>query len=779
MTGISIDRTDGAPVAVDFCPICSLVCDCKTCTRRLLTVSSALKRRCIDQDKPPEQVSFDDLFQLCSSKRTGNKERLQSSKDENVSVTHTITVPKVPVHEFPREVSGGLDLDPGTYDDYRTVFTAKGAYIRNDLPGHSEMACTSGDSAVEDGNMDYCHQCSMAGNLLCCDVCPRAFHPDCIPSDKPTEGDWECYVCRKEKEITADDFVTGVNSLDLVCAPFVDFKHSSGYDSSLHVLSLIHEMILKLMDYEFGFLFREPVDCDSVPGYSDLVKKPMDLGTIGIKLIKGNYIEEYRRNLAWEDVLVAVLQDIELVWHNCFTFNYEGSSIYRMAEVQRKKYQKIRKRSIDHLLSDEAKQRVDEYVSACVRERSKMVHMETDAIVPPTLERRASSGRNKITVARCNTSRMVAVLDPDTGLLVKIYSSLKSSCLAALFLVGLGYPFEFPELLEKHVRSIIRRAAQEPSLLLFGFRWLYMDDLIGRKVKFGRTVRARVPAYEDKGHVEMMNGGGEACLFLSIEEAVSRSELPEGVSVASIRQTLCDTPFGESTSVGEFSWKRLEPEPEGVSPLETVSPSRDPFPANVAFVKEDLLSRRVLVGFESAVVAHRDWLATREGSPVFPVDEPTNIEYFMSYYLDGERNVDGMIWRTARVAQPHHLNDSSAVSEGLAHSSEPINSSESRENTTPELQNGIGAYSKEAQTELASKNGEEIIEAIQEPSLPPGTSSALQNAAFLGQTNSQYSLVTKNGTKANSCLLGAKRNLDDNCLVPGGTSKKTAIYSSL
>lgn len=776
MIGISIDRTDGAPIAVDFCPICSLMCDCKNCTKMLLSVSSALKRRCIDQDKPPERVSFDDLFQRCISKRMKSRERRLSSKDENVTATHMITVPKVPVHEFPREVSGGRDLDPGTSDDYRTVFTAEGAFIPNDLPGaagNSEMASTSGDGTVEDGNVDYCHTCMMAGNLLCCDVCPRAFHPECIPSDKPTEGDWECFVCRKEKEITADDVVTGVNSLDLVCAPFVDVKHSSGYDSSLQVLSLIHEMILKLMDYDFGFLFRDPVDCDSVPGYSALVKKPMDLGTIGVKLIKGDYIEEYRRNLAWDDVLVAVLQDIELVWHNCFTFNCEGSSIYRMAEVQRKKYQKIRERSMDHLLSDEVKQRVDEYVSACERERSKIVRMEKDASLPPTLERRASGGRNKITVARCVTSRMVAVLDPETGLLVKIYSSLKSSCLAALFLVGLGYPSEFPELLEKHVRSIVRRAAQEPSLLLFGFRWLYMDDLIGRKVKFGATTSA--PADVDKAepscHVEMMNGG-EACLFLSIEEAVSRPELPEGVSVASIRQTLCETPFGESTSVGGFSWKRIDP--EGIRPPEMVAPSRDPFPANFAFVKEDLLSRRVLVGFESAVLAHRDWLATREGSPVFPIDEPTNIEYFKSYYLDGERNVDGMIWRTAKVAQPLHLHDSSAVSEELAHSSHPSHPSASA-NTTPELENGVGAHSMEAQTELTSTNGKEVIEAIEEPSLPPGTSPVLQNAAFLGQMNGQFSPITKNGTKANGSLLGAKRNRDDNYLGPGGTSKKTIV----
>jgi hypothetical protein len=739
----------------------------------------------VEQGKPPKEVSFDNIFEKCSSDRKNTKERRRSRKDENGAEMQVKTVPKVPAHEFPREVSGGRDLDPGTNEDYRTVFTAQGAFMRNDLPrapGYSDPI-SSGDGVVEDGNVDYCHTCTLAGNLLCCDICPRAFHPECIPSDKPTEGDWECFVCRKEKEVTEDDLVTGVSSLDLVCAPFVDFKHSTGYDSSLQVLSMIHEMVLKLMDYDFGFLFREPVDCQSVPGYSALVKKPMDLGTIGAKLIKGDYVEHYHRNLSWDDVLVAILQDVELVWHNCFTFNYEGSAIYRMAEVQRRKYLKIRKRSIDHLLSDEAKQRVDEYVSENENERSKMVRVAKDASLPPALERRASNGRNKITVpfSTGNTNRLVAVLDPETGLLVKIYSSLKSSCLAALFLVGLGYPVEFRDLMEKNVASIIRKSPQDPTLLLFGYRWLSMDDLVGRKVKFGAQISpANVDRAEPTGLIAMTNGD-DTRLFLSVEEAVSRPELPEGVSVATIRQILCEAPFGESKAIGGFSWKRLEP---GVTDaahtkqdclISNDMPS-DPFPANVEFVKEDLLSQRVLVGFESARAAHLDWLTTLEGSPLFPVDEPTNFEYFISYYLDGERNIDGMIWRTSKVSQPQHLGDSSPVPQDLAQSSEPSHPSEST--TMPELEIAIDAHNMGAQRELASTNGKELNESIDTQSFAPGTNSVLQNAAILGNANGRYSpLVSKNGTKANGDRQDIKRGRDDECLAPGRTRKKTVICS--
>jgi hypothetical protein len=499
----------------------------------------------------------------------------------------------------------------------------------------------------------------------------------------------------------------------------------------------------------------------------------MDLGTIGAKLIKGDYSENYHRNHSWDDVLVAVLKDIELVWHNCFTFNYEGSSIYRMAEVQRRKYHKIRSRSIDHLLSDEAKQLVDEYASEYENERNKMVRVAKDAIVSPTLERRASNGRNKITVpfAKGGTNRLVAVLDPETGLLVKIYSSLRATCLAALFLVGLGYPVEFPNLVARNVMSIIRKSPQDPTLLLFGYRWLNMDDLVERKVKFeAQGSPANVYKAEPCGLFAMTNGD-DACLFLSVEEAVSRPELPEGVSVATIRKILCEAPFGESKAIGGFSWKRLEP--EGTDAAHTKQDclvsndiSSDPFPANVAFVKEDLLSQRVLVGFDSAHTAHLDWLTTLEGSPVFPVDEPTNIEYFMSYYLDGERNIDGMIWRTARILQPHHIYDSSPVPQDLAQPSEPSHPSEST--TMPELENGIDAHNIEAQTELleASTNGKELNETIDTLSFAPGSNSVLQNSAILGKANGQYApLVSKNGMKANGDRLGIKRCRDDDCLA--------------
>jgi hypothetical protein len=64
-----------------------------------------------------------------------------------------------------------------------------------------------------------------------------------------------------------------------------------------------------------------------------------------------------------------------------------------------------------------------------------------------------------------------------------------------------------------------------------------------------------------------------------------------------------------------------------------------------AIVKRDLISGRNLVGFQNATAAYKDWIQTTLASPTFPASESRSIEKFEKHYLDGNRNVDGIIWR--------------------------------------------------------------------------------------------------------------------------------------
>lgn len=61
--------------------------------------------------------------------------------------------------------------------------------------------------------------------------------------------------------------------------------------------------------------FREPVP-RGVPYYHDIVKKPMDLGTIALQLERGMY-----------QTLPELQADMQLVWDNCAAFNEPESDI--------------------------------------------------------------------------------------------------------------------------------------------------------------------------------------------------------------------------------------------------------------------------------------------------------------------------------------------------------------------------------------------------------------------------------------------------------------------
>ncbi|TFK38571.1 hypothetical protein BDQ12DRAFT_666267 [Crucibulum laeve] len=84
------------------------------------------------------------------------------------------------------------------------------------------------------------------------------------------------------------------------------------------VLTKLILQIKKKDDYAF---FLRPVDPSQVPGYSDIVKRPMDLGTMTSKVEKGKYrsLEEFA-------------SDLRLVTTNAKIFNPPGTIYYTEAE---------------------------------------------------------------------------------------------------------------------------------------------------------------------------------------------------------------------------------------------------------------------------------------------------------------------------------------------------------------------------------------------------------------------------------------------------------------
>lgn len=90
-------------------------------------------------------------------------------------------------------------------------------------------------------------------------------------------------------------------------------------------------IVRKLVDLPEAELFSEPVDAEAlgIPEYREVIKEPMDLGTILGRL-------EVGEAQGWDKCIYKgiddVKRDIELVWNNCYTFNMPGEPISEMCK---------------------------------------------------------------------------------------------------------------------------------------------------------------------------------------------------------------------------------------------------------------------------------------------------------------------------------------------------------------------------------------------------------------------------------------------------------------
>ncbi|RLN91015.1 hypothetical protein DYB28_013450, partial [Aphanomyces astaci] len=58
---------------------------------------------------------------------------------------------------------------------------------------------------TNDLNEDACHRCGTAGELICCDGCPAAFHLSCAGLHRlpPPTVDWYCQTCKRSKNVVS------------------------------------------------------------------------------------------------------------------------------------------------------------------------------------------------------------------------------------------------------------------------------------------------------------------------------------------------------------------------------------------------------------------------------------------------------------------------------------------------------------------------------------------------------------------------------------------------
>ena len=673
-----------------------MTCTCSKCKRRLEALAFELRRLSKEQGVEAGSTVFENIKNSYTrpissirvpkvggpkrrdsnaSSATEASSRVSSERDKQQKPPprtkggrksgedKLVNVKKVAPTEFPREIHarGNSDVDPGTRDDYLTVFTADGSYMKapDTLPLPRKPRASADPSVVaEDGNVDYCQKCRTHGNLICCDFCPRAYHAGCRDGDgsEGADGRWECHKCFKEREGLPEYTLTGSESQEAICRAYQGLKSTRDDDlTQLSILCKIHEMVSKLLKSDFGYIFLEPVDLNEVPNYRSFIKQPMDLGTVAKRLVSGYYATFFEKNMSWAQVHLAVLKDIELVWQNCLTYNFEGSAVYRMAEVTRRLMLGMRRRSLDKDLDPHVKEKLDAFVRTKERERGKSSSTKYD---------NRPKSRHKIQVkGHGGVARKVAILDPDTGMIVKMYTTIRSASIAAEFMADTrGHKSEFPLVNYHSVKALINdRSAQDPTATLFGYRWLDYDTLRDGGVSFSTTKESMEPAV-----IEMING--EAIyIFLSVDEALSSPQLPTELSTdvvrkGKLRNDLHKLPEGgDGMSDSGLKWRRHKPLGSSESIVgnelslssfyagnegKKTEPLGKYLPDSVIIVKEDVTLPRTLAGFETRDAAFDDWEAACKASPTVLSEEITRPN-FDNYYLDGERNVDGIVWKTA------------------------------------------------------------------------------------------------------------------------------------
>ncbi|KAK1946832.1 Methyl-CpG-binding domain-containing protein 9 [Phytophthora citrophthora] len=107
------------------------------------------------------------------------------------------------------------------------------------------------------------------------------------------------------------------------------FPMGSAQDVTLRSrLEFIMDMLLR---NELAVAFSAPVNVKEVPGYLDLIKHPIDLGTIKIRLSRGFYDQRFE----------MLVRDVNLVWENCFTFNRLDAEISKYANRLRSIFNRL------------------------------------------------------------------------------------------------------------------------------------------------------------------------------------------------------------------------------------------------------------------------------------------------------------------------------------------------------------------------------------------------------------------------------------------------------
>merc|ERR1712238_556427 len=202
--------------------------------------------------------------------------------------------------------------------------------------------------------------------------------------DADEKSKWHCIKCQNNKKKQSEDIIKGDISHDIINKVFAPLKISCrGYRKKISILCKIHKLVTFLINDEYGRFFSAQID---TPIYNQIIKDPKDLTTIAMNLINGTYLQDASSTLSrmdinvcnlnentFDEIILAVLNDIEKVWQNCFVFNEEGSAMYRIGKIMQEKYHTISQRSFYNDLPPDIKLDLVEYIKECSKEQQQIL----------------------------------------------------------------------------------------------------------------------------------------------------------------------------------------------------------------------------------------------------------------------------------------------------------------------------------------------------------------------------------------------------------------------
>lgn len=236
----------------------------------------------------------------------------------------------------------------------------------------------------EDSELDddaTCEVCDGTGEVICCDTCPRVYHQDCAELRTVPRGSWSCPQCRLdpkaakdkensktkknkgkenskakkvanskakkvEKKVTKRKSRGGDDTpatpaaakklkMDVDDAPAVEVSpprrnRRSLVDEEMTLnTGALEALLAELYKQEDSWPFLASVSRKAAPDYYEIIKKPMDLGTMRHKLDCFKYTtdEEF-------------IADGMLVFQNCQQYNQEKTDEYKCGTKMIKFYLK-------------------------------------------------------------------------------------------------------------------------------------------------------------------------------------------------------------------------------------------------------------------------------------------------------------------------------------------------------------------------------------------------------------------------------------------------------